>query len=362
MTTAPLYPNSEALSAPTLRAPEQQLTETGLTLDSADPLRQGAEKISPVSGNHAIGTAASSFPKLSFKNIALPLIARGIHVIPVQPFKKFPPLEGGGIERGSTDPARIAEWDAKNPDANVACLGTPDGMAYFDCDEPRLIARIQNETGRKFPRTFSVKAINGGGHLYFKQTERSRKLGNKAGEGVFELRGNNEYVMGPGSRATNDQGELGEYKIAVDAPFADIPDWLCDWIEANAGKKVSSTGELDEDSYTKLRAAYLENLNPEDMLRFDDLVIESLHPTLVSLAGLLHDGERTEEEAVDTLERIAEKYGHRVPREARNGGLSEIEDIVPNAGQVGVLRNGPAPHHGFLEAQTANQRNVLFLF
>lgn len=264
---------------------------------------------------------------MSFKDLALPLAARGIPVIPVQPLAKETYLSGGP-ERGTVDPQKIAFWNAECPDYNVGSLGTLDGVTIFDCDEPGLIERIQKETGQKFPRTFAVKALNGGGHLYFKQTDASRRVANKAGEGVFELRGNNLYVVGPGSKARNDAGTVGEYRIVCDAPIADFPEWLEPWILANSSssKSNANTGNVDTDSYRRLRAAYLENLNPADMLGLPDLTIESLHPTLHSLACLLHDGARTTDEVGDILEKIAAEYGHR---EAR--GRSEIDGIVEHA-------------------------------
>lgn len=263
---------------------------------------------------------------MSFKDLALPLAARGVPVIPVQPLGKETYLPGGE-ERGTLDPRRIALWDQENPAYNVGSLGTTAGVAIFDCDEPGLIERIQKETGKKFPRTLAVKAINGGGHLYFKQTAASRRVANKAGEGVFELRGNNLYVVGPGSRAPNDGGVISEYRIVCDAPIAEFPEWLEKWILDNSSsKKGAATGDVDADSYRRLRKSYLENLNPQDMFGLPDLTIESLHPTLHSLACLLHDGHRTEDDVAEILEKLAVEYGHRELR-----GRGEIESIAQHA-------------------------------
>lgn len=263
---------------------------------------------------------------MSFKDLALPLAVRGIPVIPVQPLSKTTYITGGE-ERGTTEVEKILAWDQENPDYNVGCLGTLAGVTILDCDEPGLVARIQKETGKKLPKTFAVKAINGGGHLYFRQTDASRRVANKVGEGVFELRGANLYVVGPGSRVQDDKGNLGQYRVVCDAPIADFPDWLEQWILQNSSsKKGAATGEVDQDSYVRLRKSYQQNLNPEDMLGLENLTIESLHPTLHSLACLLHDGRRTEDEVADVLERLAAEYGHR---EAR--GRQEIDSIVEHA-------------------------------
>ena len=264
---------------------------------------------------------------MSFKDIALPLAARGIPVIPVQPLSKETYLRGGE-ERGTTDPAKIMQWDTENTTYNVGCLGTPSGIVILDCDVKGLAARIETECSKKLPKTLIVQSAGKGcAHLYFRQTEGSRRLGNKRGDGLFDLRSVNHYVVGPGSKLRNSGGFVTEYKIWRDAPIADFPDWLEPWIIANSSSKANAnTGEVDTDSYIRLRKAYQANLNPEDMFGLADLTIESLHPTLHSLACLLHDGKRNEDEVVDILERIAGEYGHRDAR-----GRSELEGIVEHA-------------------------------
>jgi hypothetical protein len=259
---------------------------------------------------------------MSFKDLALPLAQRGIPVIPVEPLSKETRLPGGE-ERGTTDIKKILMWNEENPSYNVGCLGTADGIVVLDCDVKGLVSRIEKETGQKLPPTLTVQSAGKGcAHLYFRQTDVSRQLGNKKGDGLFDLRGRNHYVVGPGSRLPS-----GEYKIWRDAPIAEFPDWLEPWILANSSsKKTGATGDVDKDSYGRLRKAYLENLRPEDMFGLPELTIESLHPTLHSLACLLHDGQRTEDEVADLLEKIAAEYGHR---EAR--GRHEIEGIVEHA-------------------------------
>ncbi len=264
---------------------------------------------------------------MSFKDIALPLVKRGIPVIPVEPLSKETRLPGGE-DRGTTDIKKIMMWHQDNPDYNVGCLGTTDGITVLDCDVKGLAARIEKDCSRKLPQTLIVQSANKGcAHIYFRSTDASRRLGNKRADGLFDLRGSNHYVVGPGSNIKCDDGEIREYKIWRDAPIADFPDWLEPWILQNSGsKKSAATGEIDGDSYARLRRAYLTNLEPADMFGLPDLTIESLHPTLHSLACLLHDGKRSEDDVADILEKIASEYGHR---EAR--GRHEIDGIVEHA-------------------------------
>lgn len=264
---------------------------------------------------------------MTFKDLALPLTARGIAVIPVNPLAKDCYLPGGE-ERGTLDTARIEQWNQENAAYNVGCLGTQNGVTVLDCDVPGLMTRIEAETGQKCPETFTVKSAGKGcAHFYFRQTDASRRLGNKKGDGLFDLRGANHYVVGPGSKLRRDDGTIAEYKIWRDATIADFPDWLEKWILDNSSsKKGAPTGDVDQDSYRRLRRAYQANLDPADMLGLPDLTISSLHPTLHSLACLLHDGRRTEDDVAEVLEKIADNYGHRQAR-----GRQEIDGLVEHA-------------------------------
>jgi hypothetical protein len=263
---------------------------------------------------------------VSFKDIALPLVARGVRVIPCRPLTKETYLSGGP-ERGTLDTAQILAWDKENPRYNVGSLGTLDGVVLFDCDAKGLVKDIERETGHKMPATFTVKSANKGtAHLYFLQTDRSRAIGNKTHR-AGELRCDNLYVVGPGSEIICDDGTRRKYEVFRDIPLAPFPDFLGDWILTNSSsKKGAETGEVDQDSYRRLRKAYQQNLDPEDLFGLPDLTIASLHPTLHSLACLLHDGRRTEDEVTDILERISQEYGHR---EAR--GRRELEGITEHA-------------------------------
>src|SRR5579864_7188254 len=114
-----------------------------------------------------------------FIEIAKPLIERGIPVIPLRPFSKRGLFENQ-FEMATTDINIVTQWNSENPSYNVGCVGTPDGYVILDSDNPELIARIECETGRKMPRTFTVKSAGKGlPHLYFRQTEMSRAIGIK---------------------------------------------------------------------------------------------------------------------------------------------------------------------------------------
>jgi Bifunctional DNA primase/polymerase, N-terminal len=123
----------------------------------------------------------------TFLEIATPLIQRGIPVIPVRPQSKRGVHEDQ-FEVATTDINVVRAWNDENSAYNVGCVGTPEGIVILDADNPELIARIERDTGHKMPRTFTVRS---GGkklpHLYLRQSEMSRAIGNKKASGSFDL-------------------------------------------------------------------------------------------------------------------------------------------------------------------------------
>ena len=166
----------------------------------------------------------------TFLDIATPLIQRGIPVIPVQPFTKKGVLKDQYLV-ATTDPAQINQWNELDPAFNVGCVCSRDSVVVLDCDVRGLRKRIEQETGRKFPPTFTVRSAGKRcGHFYFRQNEFSRKLGFRKKAGLFDLQSGEHYVVGPGSRLDNG----ASYDIMDDSPIAEFPEWLAEWILVNA--------------------------------------------------------------------------------------------------------------------------------
>lgn len=177
----------------------------------------------------------------SFRDIALPLAQRGIKVIPVRPLSKRGVLQDQ-FKYATTSAEQIERWHAENPDYNVGCVGTPDGIAILDCDVKGLMRRIEQETGHEFPKTLVVRSAGKGcAHIYFRQTDASRKLGNKKRAGLFDLQSVDKYVVGAGSRLENGK----TYDIVKDAPISEFPDWLAAWVRANADADKPKTEVKD---------------------------------------------------------------------------------------------------------------------
>jgi len=180
-----------------------------------------------------------------FIDIATPLAKMGIPIIPVEPYEKrclLPEWQ----KKATTDLAQIEAWNEDNPLYNVGCVGKPEGVVMLDCDLKGLKKRIEEETGHKFPPTLVVKSGGkGAAHIYFRQNEWSRKLGNRKSPGLFDLQSVDKYVVGPGSSL----GDGRVYEIKDNSPLAEFPEWLYQWIDARSTpeKKARDSVPVDED-------------------------------------------------------------------------------------------------------------------
>lgn len=175
---------------------------------------------------------------MSFKDIARPLVDHGIKVIPVQPGEKRCLLPEWPL-RATTDAVQIEAWDRENPHFNVGAVGTPDTIVILDCDIVGLREKIERETGHKIPGTLVVRSAGKGAeHIYFRQTDRSRALGNRSSMGLYDLQSDNKYVVGPGSKLGSDR----TYDVIDDSPLVDFPGWLGDWVESTSVRETRAAG------------------------------------------------------------------------------------------------------------------------
>jgi hypothetical protein len=185
-----------------------------------------------------------------FKEIAEPLVARGVPVIPLRPKTKIAFLDEWET-LATVDQNKIDQWDQEFLDANGACvaLARPGGVWFLEIDRPGFSEEIEKQTGQKIPVTFMVRSSPGRGHFYFKQTPASIEMGNKKskdeqGKELWSARAANAYVVAPGSyHPTSGR----RYEILRDAAIVEAPDWLVQWCVANA-QTEPKTGHAELDS------------------------------------------------------------------------------------------------------------------
>src|ERR1051326_6066285 len=99
-----------------------------------------------------------------FKEIAVPLVRRGVPVIPLRPKTKIAFLTNWQ-ELATTDLSRVEQWDAEYANANGACVAQarPGGVWMLEIDRQGFAQQIEQETGHKIPLTFMVRSSPGRG-------------------------------------------------------------------------------------------------------------------------------------------------------------------------------------------------------
>jgi Bifunctional DNA primase/polymerase, N-terminal len=226
---------------------------------------------------------------MSFKDLALPMAALGVPVIRLQPKSKIP-MDKAWQTLATTDVSKILAWDAETPSANCACVAKPDGVLFFETDEPGVIERYEKETGDSF-RTFRVESRKDRFHFYFLQTPESRSCGSITQKEIpfGSLRQNNAYVVSAGS--IHPTSGL-PYVLVDPSPIIPIPSGLVAWLISQKAKVQTSSPSL----------------------RGNDPIPLGMHDvTLTAIGGKLRqDGlEREEIEAVliRTCETRCEGYG-----------------------------------------------------
>ena len=187
-----------------------------------------------------------------FKAIAEKMISMGGHVHAVPTGEKA--LKVPNWQNSATrDLSVIGKWVEENPHYNCAVVGKPDGLWLFDDDE-NVLAEYENAHGAI--TTYRVRSVSGGTHLYFKQNDPSRKMGNISGKNdqgqeTWSARGNNRYVISAGSVAhpDNDTSKPLTAYNAIDLTHPiEAPDSFISFLKQKAGgavKKVAPNPDTD---------------------------------------------------------------------------------------------------------------------
>jgi hypothetical protein len=153
---------------------------------------------------------------------ALALAAKRWPVFPVKPRGKTPLTGGHGHKDATTDPARIEDWWAKTPAANVA-IATGD-IVVIDIDGAvgeSSLAVLTKQYG-PFPETLQ-SSTGKGRHFFFASTGSTIRndTGRKLGAGI-DVRGLGGYAVVPPS--VHESGK--KYEWVCDYPPAELPSWL----------------------------------------------------------------------------------------------------------------------------------------
>ena len=206
-----------------------------------EPTPEPVPEVVPKAVPEVVPEAAPPKLTLTFKQIATPMIERNVPMMPLRPRSKIAFLSNW-VALASTDQSQIDLWDEEYSEANGACVAyaKPDGTWFFEVDKPGVWKGIENETGMKFPVTFTVSSSPGRGHFYFRQTDASIAMGNAQGKDEdgkesWSARVDNRYVVAAGSiHPTTGK----PYTVVNDAEIVPAPDWLVEWITKHAVRET----------------------------------------------------------------------------------------------------------------------------
>lgn len=173
---------------------------------------------------------------MSNRETAIRLAANGFRVFPLKPKTKRPAFRGW--QRDATaDAIQVFEaWPGEHAPGVVT-----DGYAVLDFDAKSGGLASLETLRAKLPRTLTIATPSGGFHYWFR-AKPGRRLASRAyrvdkmtGRELFafgqfrgvDVRGDGGLVVGPGATVE----DAGAYRVAVDAPIAELPDELADLAE-----------------------------------------------------------------------------------------------------------------------------------
>lgn len=139
------------------------------------------------------------------------------------------PIEAGW-QRWCSEKRPFNRADFKPERAGITC-GPASGALVLDIDS---LGGFQNWCAneglpKEFPRTLVIRTGGKGEryHLYFNYPTDGVKYGNRAMQGIFDVRGDGGYVICPGSIHPETRRP---YTIHDNSPVADAPEWLLEFV------------------------------------------------------------------------------------------------------------------------------------
>ncbi len=269
-----------------------------------------------------MNSAANNTP--DFLSRATALVERGFSTIPITPRGKAP--AGPGATSRTRNLELIKVWAQQWPDANAAVCAD-ENVTILESDDAERLRGLLKARGVTLPDTMTGGASENRPHWFFKRTA---ECGDSCitVPGLLEFRNGNQYVVGSGS--VHPSG--AEYRWWKDVPLVPMPVELLDALlelreEYHGTSGSAAPGEhIKTGPYAQLRDAYLKMADPADLLTITDLEVgeDERHYTLTSLAGLLHDGQRSAEDIAQILSDVRDEYFCTGGREVSDDEIQRI--------------------------------------
>lgn len=197
---------------------------------------------------------------MSFKESALSLAARGFRVFPLKPGEKVPLFGLKWKDAATTDPVVIGRWWDQIPTANIGVACGPYTVLDLDTKPGKNGIQEAELLDADFD-TLTVRTASGGLHLYYA----AEGLGNRvrlAGTTGVDVRGQDGYVVGPGSVVKG-----GRYELIRDVAMAPLEPHLVELIGATPVRNREDREERDETppAARVMAIEYLENRAPRSI-------------------------------------------------------------------------------------------------
>ncbi|MGP5009216.1 bifunctional DNA primase/polymerase [Brachybacterium tyrofermentans] len=158
----------------------------------------------------------TSLPK-NLGEAAATYAAAGIPVFPCVPGQKRP-LTTHGFRDATTDPAQIAAWWGRHPEANIGIpTGTVIGVLDVDVHATGTgypILRTLRREGLIDGWGQAVRSPSGGLHLYYPADSDVARVSWSRSRAHVDFRGTGGYIIAPPSTITTDRGNLRYETIA----------------------------------------------------------------------------------------------------------------------------------------------------
>lgn len=152
---------------------------------------------------------------------ALDMARKGFPVFPIIANGKTPAVKGWQ-DLATTNPERIAEMWADNPEYNIGILTRDLVVVDVDPRNGGLDTLAALQLNDAMPQTLVVRTQGGGHHLYYRKSNDDLVRGgaNKLGPGV-DIKSYGGYVVAPGSTVDG-----RSYTWQNERPVAVCPDWI----------------------------------------------------------------------------------------------------------------------------------------
>ena len=244
----------------------------------------------------------------SFREVALRSLARGeSRVLPIEVGGKNPAIKwkDSDIDVMSSEEwaARATSWvdelAAAFPQHNVAVVAKPSEMVFIDDDKhAEFVAAYEAWSGEKFPRTYATSARENRWQVHFRQTDKSRALGNVPQTMVsgldFSVRAKNLYVLAEGSE--HKSGGIF-YDVVDNSPISPMPDKLVEFIQSLVSHAESENKTANAATSTAVSDRWKRD---ED----GKVIHGQIHPFMLHHAGRLRRNGLTADEIETVLLRI----------------------------------------------------------